>query len=369
MAASKSWNVEKLNNSNYETWKFQMKMTLIHDELWTVIDGAVPAEKDQVESWTNKNLKALSTIALCVEKSQYPLIKDCVFAKDAWKKLESFHIQKSFGTKFSLLRKAISKRMRPDQDVTSFLLEFDELFDKMSNYDDLKLSEIWKAGFVLESLPESYDMLVMALEARPESELTLEFVKQKILDEANRKKDAAVSRNLDKVEHAMAATRIKPTCWHCGKPGHKKTECPELLKKDDDSDSSGERKISKKTKGPTANFASKPCSKAYAMMSYVETMPNEQLAKADYPRKKLIGNGSCKKVFHVDEMQKRDDDVANGWTIVTKRNWTCCECKYINFAKRIQCRKCCGYKQWKRDTSFKMEGFDSGGAREKVFHM
>lgn len=359
MAEGRMWNIEKLNGSNYETWKFEMKMVLIREELWAVVEDELPAESSQTGAWKTKNMKALSTIALCVEKSQFPLIKKCESAKDSWKKLEEFHVQRTAGSKMYWLKKVFTKKMQPGQDVNSFLLEFDELFDRLANYDDCELNEICKAAILLGSLHESYEMLTMALESRPESELSLNLVKQKILDEAKRKKEVAASKEMGRLNFAMHSSQISPKCWQCNKVGHKKTECPELSGNESDSDSSVKSK-KKKSKKPIASSAIVSNSNAYAMMTFVNEpgKVKPQIDRIERDSSSDVGNklGGCKD---------------NKWIVVGKKNWKCFGCKYSNFETRIQCRKCCGYKnrKWKRASDIQEEFLSSGGVIPKAYHM
>lgn len=46
-----------------------------------------------------------------------------------------------------------------------------------------EIAESHIVALLLGSLPHSYDPLVIALEARPEDDLTLEFIKKKLTDE------------------------------------------------------------------------------------------------------------------------------------------------------------------------------------------
>ena len=59
------YTVSKLNNSNYQIWKFKVKMLLIREEIWTVVQGDKP---DPVpDDWQRKDEKAQCTISLTVE--------------------------------------------------------------------------------------------------------------------------------------------------------------------------------------------------------------------------------------------------------------------------------------------------------------
>lgn len=52
----------RLNNSNWESWSFQMQMVLIREELWHVINAEKPEKPN--------DQRALATIGLCLEESQ-----------------------------------------------------------------------------------------------------------------------------------------------------------------------------------------------------------------------------------------------------------------------------------------------------------
>ena len=60
--------VAKLNNTNYQVWKFKVKMLLIRDETWTVVRDDRP---DPVpDGWDRKDEKAQCTISLTVDDNQ-----------------------------------------------------------------------------------------------------------------------------------------------------------------------------------------------------------------------------------------------------------------------------------------------------------
>lgn len=81
-------------------------------------------------------------------------------------------------------------------------------------------------ALLMYSLPESYGSLI-TLEARPETELTLEYVKDKLIDD-NRRSENTVENNL-LTESALQTKKNKNrnktevrSCHHCKKIGHLK---------------------------------------------------------------------------------------------------------------------------------------------------
>ncbi|UYV83815.1 hypothetical protein LAZ67_X000249 [Cordylochernes scorpioides] len=58
---SSLYQIEKLNSENFETWKMQMKMILIHSELWEYANSIRIKPETEIESaeWEKNDQKAL----------------------------------------------------------------------------------------------------------------------------------------------------------------------------------------------------------------------------------------------------------------------------------------------------------------------
>lgn len=69
--SSKFFCIERLNNENYSTWLFEMEIFLRREDLWRYIDTNAPQTN---EAWMSGNSKALATIALGCDRSQFSLI-------------------------------------------------------------------------------------------------------------------------------------------------------------------------------------------------------------------------------------------------------------------------------------------------------
>lgn len=64
--------MEKLRDAdNYSTWKFMMRMLLIHEDLWATIEET---EKNDPE--LKKSQKALAKICLSVNASAFPHVRN-----------------------------------------------------------------------------------------------------------------------------------------------------------------------------------------------------------------------------------------------------------------------------------------------------
>ena len=83
MAASvdEKWSIDKLDGSNWTTWKFQMRHLLLAKDFWGHVDGTDVLAEDaspQVQAdFQRKSQKVFSTIVMAITSSQLYLITSC----------------------------------------------------------------------------------------------------------------------------------------------------------------------------------------------------------------------------------------------------------------------------------------------------
>lgn len=178
-------NVTKLNDSNYQLWKFKMKMILMRDGVWENVNSPKPEGDKLPANWNNLERKAIAAIGLAVEDSQLVHLITITSARDMWLKLQSLHERSSICSKLYLIRKLYSMRFTTGTMAVhvSAMLEIVNQLRGLGK--DLSDEDIVAA--LLCSLPESYSTLVTTLEGRAESDLTVDYVRGKLIDEYNRR--------------------------------------------------------------------------------------------------------------------------------------------------------------------------------------
>jgi len=82
------WSIDKLDGSNWTTWKFQMRHLLLAKGLWGLVDGTeVLAEEANERAQTEhrqKSQRAFSTIVMAISTPQLYLVTLCEGPKEAW---------------------------------------------------------------------------------------------------------------------------------------------------------------------------------------------------------------------------------------------------------------------------------------------
>lgn len=95
----------KLNRTNYQNWKFNVRLLLIKEGLWNVVEDAIPAADAKTNDWKLKDGKAQAVIGLSVDTSQVNIIKNLSHAKQYWDALKEAHEKPNLSNKVFLYKK------------------------------------------------------------------------------------------------------------------------------------------------------------------------------------------------------------------------------------------------------------------------
>ena len=116
MAASvdEKWSTDKLDASNWMTWKFQMRHLLLAKGLWGQVDGSdvlAPGANEQArDNFQLKEQKAFSSIVMGISTSQLYLVTSCEGPKEAWDTLRNHNERGTLANKLFLKKTVLSKR-------------------------------------------------------------------------------------------------------------------------------------------------------------------------------------------------------------------------------------------------------------------
>lgn len=213
---------------SYHNWKFQMRMALIMEGLWSCIDGS--------ETSSSMDQKALARICLAVKPNCIQYLRNATSAKQAWQKLQDVFEDKGLYRRVVLLRKLHRSDYHDYNSMGAYIEGIMTLVQQLADIgrviDDKEVAEI-----LLSGLPQDFDVLVSGLETANLSEtLTSEAVRARLLQEEFRKSTNNGKSNDD----VVLFTKRKPLkCHYCQKQGHIKSKCFKLkndLKKQGSSD-------------------------------------------------------------------------------------------------------------------------------------
>lgn len=240
---SKVNDIDKLDGENYSTWRLQMKCVLICENLWTSVHDD-PPEKPTQES-ERKNEKALATIMLGLNKDLLVLISHCKTAKEAWDKIEKEFWRDTPSRKVSLYKQLHRLNLSEFSGVQEYLMAFTTIADQLNEFK-VCFDEDMLVIILLDSLPETYNTFITAIETQKELP-NLSELKVKIAEEYKRQnhdgtkgdqelamyakrgasKPAYLCSICNKRGHLAKFCKTKKfNCYNCGQLGHLARDCP-----------------------------------------------------------------------------------------------------------------------------------------------
>ena len=220
MADAKAVSIVPLSGTNYPTWKVQCRMALIREGLWGIVagtegcpDSATDADKHM--KYMARRDRALGTIVLAVDPSLLYLIGDPEDPKVVWEKLSGQFQKKTWANKLGLRKRLVTMKLSDSGSMREYVKKMTEAFDELAVIAE-PISDEDKVVYLLAGLPESYDVLVTALEGGSDTVPALENVTEHLLREEQKLKDREEVEDSKKL--LVARKRKQFTCHYCKKP-------------------------------------------------------------------------------------------------------------------------------------------------------
>ena len=161
-----------------------------------------------------------------IAEDQLEYVKDKRTAKDAWDALRNAFERVGIAGKLFLRKQFQELRLKEGENVKSFLLQFEKVLREMKAAG-VKTEEEDVVCQLLLALPKSYEALITALETIQPDQLTLEYVKKRLLDEQVKRSGKCSTNSEDTGESDFAGRKVGFKCYGCGRFGHKRADCPE----------------------------------------------------------------------------------------------------------------------------------------------
>jgi len=238
-----SFRIEKLNGSNWTTWKSDIKAVLIDKDLWDVVDPkAAEAEIRADPSSTRKLMRAGAIIHLSLDKTQKLLIINAANGREAFKLLCDTYDTQDAASKLAKQTLFNSLKQVPSESVVIWIsrvtAEATEAKNIGCKIDDSDIVSVMLNGLNARNQHTKNNLLTGAAHAG--SELNLEGVKRALIaseisDQVSNgtTPSAFFSR---RAQHggvgftntrgsANSGTRRKGKCNWCQNDGHWEKEC------------------------------------------------------------------------------------------------------------------------------------------------
>jgi len=182
--------------------------------------------------------EARAELVLCVEPSQlsHMTSRDPMII---WQTLERVHRAAGFATSLALRRQFLTARKLDSETMEAWIGRIQSMVLRME-YTGVVVTDQDRILALTMGLPASYEAIVINFDATSSTDLTVEHVISRLLNEETRQQSnesTAITSPTD-TDHdpnnvAFVARRLaasSQTCYFCDKKGHFKSDCPDRLR-------------------------------------------------------------------------------------------------------------------------------------------
>lgn len=220
--------VIQFDGTNFGNWKYRLGILLdekgLKEYIIEKLDDILSSKEASTHGSIRKQEKScISIIVQSIHDSQLEYVKDQKFAKDMYDGLVAVFERKSISGRLLVRKQLLNMKMHDGDVVSEHFLKFDKLIRDLKS-TGATVEELDIVCHLILTLPRSYDTLVTALETMNPNDLSLDFVKSRILDEYG-KRNNNEKGNKSNNGHAMQAKNPDIVCFQCGKKGHIKSMC------------------------------------------------------------------------------------------------------------------------------------------------
>lgn len=128
---------------------------------------------------------------------------------------------------FFLLKQLTGMKCSDSRSLEEHILSFEKIVRELESAG-IKFDEPVVVFFLLQSMPRSYEQLITVLETLPVEQCSMEFVKSRLLSEDVKRQFSGSGKMMDSGTAFIGKGGKFPfKCHGCGKPGHKRVDCPE----------------------------------------------------------------------------------------------------------------------------------------------
>lgn len=225
------FHVPLFDGGNYDNWRFRLEVLLDEKGLLSFVEQDVHTrlleapttseeEKDK-KSREEANAKLLQRDKYCkrliissIADSQLEYCKGKTSSYEVWKELESTFRRKGIANQLQVRKTMLSMSHNPNvETLEQHFLKFDSCVRNLKsaggNMEDMDL-----ICHLLLTLPVEYNMVVTAIETLPNENLTLSFVKGRLLDEETKRKLKGKSKSNSNPSAVFTAQFRPPTQYH-----------------------------------------------------------------------------------------------------------------------------------------------------------
>eukprot|EP00171_Calliarthron_tuberculosum_P000991 IDg991t1 len=181
--------MEKLNDSNFHSWKQKIELVLGHREVEQMIDRRLcpdkpPEDTEEVLKWLRKDKTARMTIGLTLSDEMLKNVSGTKTALEMWEEICNVHQRHTLLNKLSARRDFYTASMQSGEKMLVYINRIRQMALILQSMDVL-IDDKELAIATLNGLPSSYGTIITALDAIGDDDdsFTFDKVRSRLLQE------------------------------------------------------------------------------------------------------------------------------------------------------------------------------------------
>ncbi|CAI7731935.1 unnamed protein product [Closterium sp. NIES-54] len=180
---------------NYSAWKLKFQVLMMERGLWGFFDGTEkkPCVESGIAAWKKRDQKAFATLILHIGINLVSAVRTCIkheaSAHEAWKRLETIHVNKTLHGKILARNAFFTVKCRERKSMHDYATRVEELGETFMDLGGTVTEEDWILT-LLCGLSEEWSTLITTLDSVQDT-WTKEMVVGRLLHEESRRRQSA----------------------------------------------------------------------------------------------------------------------------------------------------------------------------------
>lgn len=179
MAEGDRFGISQFSGGNYRSWQYRVVNIFKEKGLHIHFNGCPVVKPD---TWDINEQKAKNLLLRFLDDKHADMCQDYESVKDMWDALKTNYDKTSTTNQLMLTRKLATMKYTENSNLKEFFREFDKTIRDLKQ-GGVEFTSKEKAIRLLIMMPESFNHVTAALKHRDETKLTVELVKNRLLDE------------------------------------------------------------------------------------------------------------------------------------------------------------------------------------------